>query len=261
MLGILIFSLSPFLASYEIFIYRPDFEKTSLSREFRISVQGEFFGHLQLPSTFPSFNDRSGPEDRWNFGFRNVIFLTPSTSFLAQLVTHDDGGKRTKFDWHFSLRQHLLENLVLIIGHDSDHDSDHQSLLNQKPYFINRNYIGIGIPYDTGKFYLEPFIWFFHHTSERGHLDLSGNKLKQEYGLRLGFWSEETLGLHLQILFQSEELFSRGQTLLSDLILRVRLADWLELSLGGSLWKDIETTRFGERQKFYKLFWGIAIPF
>ncbi len=67
----------------------------------------------------------SGSLDRWNFGFQNIVHFTPTTRFISQLVTHDDGDQRTKFDWHFSLRQTVFENLVFIIGHDSNHDSDH----------------------------------------------------------------------------------------------------------------------------------------
>ncbi len=245
----------------EIFIYRPQKDKKPLSKEKKIFLHGEFFGQLQFPSTFPSYNDQSGAEDRWNYGFRNQIFLTPSTSLLAQLVTHDDGQLRTKFDWHFSLRQNFSENVVLIIGHDSNHDSDHLSLYDLEFFYINRNYIGIGLPYETNNFYIEPFTWFFHNTNQRGHLDLSGNRLRQEFGLRIGAWHENTLGLHFQIIFQTEKLFSLGQALLGDLIVRIKMSDWLELSLGGSLWKDIGLSQLGNHQKFYKVIWGIAIPF
>jgi len=258
---ILSFSFFDSIFAYQIFIYRPIKEKRPLSRESKISLHGEFFGQLQFPSTFPSYNDLSGEEDRWNYGFQNQIFFTDSTSFLAQLVTHDDGHQRTKFDWHFSLRQNFSENLVLIVGHDSNHDSDHLSLHNQKPYYLNRNYIGISLPFEENSFYIEPFTWFFINTNERGHLDLSGNKLRQEFGLRIAAWFEEGISFHFQILAQTEELFSLGQAFLGDLIIRIELAPWLELSLGGGLWKDIETSRLGNQQKFYKFIWGIAIPF
>lgn len=249
------------LFAIEIFIYRPRKDKKPLAQEKRLSIHGELFGHLQFPSTFPSYNDLSGPEDRWNFGFQNLIFFTKNTFLLAQLVTHDDGHRRTKFDWHFSLRHLPFENLVLIMGHDSNHDSDRQSLVGGKPYYVNRNYVGFGIPFKTGIVYIEPFTWFFHNTNERGHLDLSGNKLRQEFGVRVGFWFREKYGFHLQIVSRSETLFALGQTFLSDLIIRIKLSDWIELSFGGGLWKDIVESRLGNKQNYYKLIWGIAIPF
>lgn len=256
------FFFSDSIFAYEIFIYRPYLEKKPLSKENKITIHGEFFGQLQYPSTFPSYNDLSGEEDRWNYGFRNLIFLGENTVFLAQLVTHDDNSNRTKFDWHFSLRQFLSENLVLIIGHDSNHDSDHKSLINQRRFYVNRNYIGFGLPFKTGQFYIEPFTWFLlKNTKQKGHLDLSGNKPRQEYGIRIGIWLEERFGFHFQIFSQTEKLFSSRQTFLADLIIRIRLLDWFELSGGGGLWKDIKTSPLGNKQKFYKLIWGIAIPF
>ena len=247
--------------AYEIFIYRPFLQKDPLSENQKITVHGEFFVHLQNPSTFPSYNDLSGPVDRWNFGFQNRIYLHRKTMFLAQLYTHDDGEKRTKFDWHFSLRQHLHENLVFIIGHDSNHDSDRKSFLNGKPYFTNRNYLGIGIPYEQNGLYIEPFTWFFHHSNQRGHLDLSGDKLVQEYGLRIGIQPDKTFTVNIQILSQSETYFSLGQALLADLVLRIHITPYFEISTGASLWKDIKESRLGNKQKFYKILWGIVIPF
>ncbi|NIO48396.1 MAG: hypothetical protein GTN73_03000 [Candidatus Aminicenantes bacterium] len=248
--------------SYVLFIYRPYLEKRPVSREKKVTLHGEFFGHLQLPSTFPSYNDLSGKEDRWNYGFRNIIFITENTVFLAQLVTHDDNHSRTKFDWHFSLRQFLSRNLVLIIGHDSNHDLDHRSAINQSRYYVNRNYIGLGLPSKKGDFYIEPFLWYLlENTKQRGHLDLSGDSPRYEYGLRVGRWFEDRVGLHFQIFYQTEKLFSRGQTHIADLIVRIRLLDWLELSAGGGIWKDIKTSPSGSKQKFYKLTWGVAIPF
>lgn len=258
---LLLFSFPLSVASYEIFIYRPELPANPLFKEKRITIHGEFFGHLQFPSTYPSYNDLSGPEDRWNFGFQNIISLTDNTAFMAQLVTHDDGHKRTKFDWHFSLRHHLFENLVVIIGHDSNHDSDNQSSVDNKPYYLNRNYIGLGIPYEKNSFYAEPFTWFFHHTNQRGHLDLSGEKLRQEYGLRIGWWLHKQIGFHFQITSQTKVLFSLGEAFYADLIIRVRLLEYLELSLGTSLWKDIQESRWGNQKKFYKFIWGIAVPF
>ncbi|HHF42747.1 MAG TPA: hypothetical protein ENL38_03410 [Candidatus Aminicenantes bacterium] len=250
-----------YLEAQEIFIYRPYLEKKTVFPEKSLSIHGEIFGYLQYPSTFPSYNDLTGPEDRWTYGFQNFIFLTPSTTFLAQLITHDDGGRRTKFDWHFSLRQEIMENLVLIIGHDSNHDSDYQSLLNGHSFYINRNYLGLGLPFEKEGFYLEPFTWFFHHTNQRGHLDLSGEKLKQEYGLRLGALLSPKLTLNLQVIAQSEVYFAVGQAFLADVIFRYYLDDLVHLTLGLSFWKDIQATRWGNKKHFYKVIWGLAIPF
>jgi hypothetical protein len=258
---ILYLSLPAWVSGYEIFIYRPYKEKEALSWQSKIVPHGDFFVQLQNPSTFPSYNDLSGEPDRWNFGFRNIIFLTDSTKFLAQLVVHDDSRKRTKFDWHFSLRQSLFDNLVLIFGHDSDHDSDHVSLDNDKPFYTNRNYVGFGLPIQAANFYIEPFTWFFHHTNQRVHLDLSGNKLHQELGLRLGAIVAEKVTLSFQIFSQTEHYFYLGQAYWMDFIIRMPLRNWLELSLGTSLWKDLETSPLGNRQKFYKFMWGLALPF
>lgn len=260
----LLFLLSLFfhrLEAQEIFIYRPYLEKKPVFPNKTLSIHGEIFGYLQYPSTFPSYNDLSGPEDRWTYGFQNFIFVTPSTTFLAQLITHDDGGRRTKFDWHFSLRQEIMENLVVIIGHDSNHDSDYQSLFNGRAFYVNRNYLGIGLPFETNGFYLEPFTWFFHHTNQRGHLDLSGEKLKQEYGLRLGALLSPRLTINFQVIAQSEVYFAVGQAWLADLIFRYYLDDLIHLSLGVSFWKDIQASRWGNKKHFYKLIWGLAIPF
>lgn len=265
-IGILIFGLIAFflpsaLSGYEIFIYRRYEQKYPLSVEKRVFVHGELFGQLQTPSSFPSYNDLSGREDRWTFGFRNTVFLTPTTSFNAQLIAHDDGDERTKFDWHFSLRQDLTKNIVLIIGHDSDHDSDHTSYVKGKPYYTNRNYIGFGLPFGSKNFVIEPFTWLFHHTNERAYLDLSGSKLKQEYGVRIGALFGEYVGLSFQLIAQSDTLFYRGQMWLADLVFRFRLAQWFELAVGASVWKDLEASPEGNKRSFSKFIWGIAIPF
>ena len=249
------------LHGQEIFVYRVYKEKNPLFPDNKLVLHGEFFGQLQLPSDFPSFNDLSGKDDRWTFGFRNRIFITENFSFLAQLVTHDDGSKRTKFDWHFSLRLNPLENLVLILGHDSNHDSDYQSYVDGMAYFLNRNYAGFGLPFRVGDFYIEPFTWLMIHTNQKGHLDLSGEKLLQEYGVRVGAWIQESFGISLQIVAQSESFFSIGQTFLADVIFQARLWDHLELSLGVSIWKDIQESILGYKQTFFKLNWGIVIPF
>ena len=249
------------LFAYEIFVYRPYKNKRSLFQEKILFLHGEFFGQLQLPGTFPSYNDLTGLEDRWNYGFRTSIFFTDEFSFLAQLVTHDDGSKRTKFDWNFTLRYTPVENLVLIFGHDSNHDSDYQSIIDGYVFFLNRNYLGFGLPFRQGDFYFEPFTWILYITNHRSHLDLSGDELLQEYGIRIGAWFDETFGLSLQIVGQSESLFSLGQAFLADLIFRVRLLNYLELSIGASIWKDIQESRLGKKQTFHKIHWGLAIPF
>lgn len=249
------------LNGYEIFVYRPYQAKKPLFPNNKLTVHGEFYGQLQLPSNFPSYNDLSGKDDRWTFGFRNRIFITENSSFFAQLVTHDDGSKRTKFDWHFSLRWNPLENLVFILGHDSNHDSDYQSVVDGLAYYLNRNYVGIGLPIQWGDFYIEPFTWILYHTNHVGHLDLSGEKLLQEYGIRIGVWIKERVGISCQIIGQSESFFSLGQSFLGDLIIRIKIFENLELSLGGSIWKDIQESSLGNKLTFTKLHWGIAIPF
>jgi len=259
--GLLLSCSNDILLGYEIFVYRPYKTKYPLFPGKKVTPHGEFFGQLQVPSTFPSYNDLSGPEDRWTYGFRNLIFITEDISFLAQLVTHDDGTQRTKFDWHFSLRLNPFENLVLILGHDSNHDSDYQSQQDGFAYYLNRNYLGFGLPFQLGDFYVEPFTWFFYHTNHKGHLDLSGDNLFQEYGLRLGAWFQENFGISFQIVGQSEAFFSLGQAFLADLIFRIKVLNYLELSFGGSIWKDIQESRLGNKQTFFKLHWGIAIPF
>ncbi|MFC2160867.1 hypothetical protein ACFLRX_04365 [Acidobacteriota bacterium] len=245
----------------EVFIFRPKPEKNAVSVEKKITLHGEFFGHLQSPSTFPSFNDMSGLPDRWNFGFQNIIHFTPTTRFLAQLITHDDGRKRTKFDWHFSIRQTVFDNLVLIIGHDSNHDSDHKSWIGQSMYFLNRNYIGFGIPFETGSLYLEPFTWFFSKTNQRSHLDMSGEKVKQEFGINFGYLFDNGIGIHSQIFAQTEGIFAKNQTYRASVFIRFRILKFLELSFGSSVWKDIRESRLGNKDKFYKFMWGIVAPF
>lgn len=257
----LLFLISQPGQAYEIFIYRLFPEKLALDREKKIFVHGELFGQLQLPSNFPSYNDLSGEDDRWTFGFRNFVFLTQSTVLQAQLVTHDDGGQRTRFDWHFSLRQHISPYIALVLGHDSDHDSDHTSYVRGKPYYTNRNYVGFSLPFSGTNFLIEPFSWFFHHTNQRTYLDLSGEKLQHEYGLRLGTLIGEKASLSFQLIIQSDAVFGPGQMVLADLIFRVRLAEWLELASGSSWWRDRETSAAGKKQSFHKLTWGMAILF
>ena len=249
------------ICAQEIFIYRPYLEKNPVSKHQKITLHGEYFGSLVAPGNFPGYNDLSGSRDRWNFGFQNIIFLGERTRFAAQLLTHDNGSRRTKFDWHFSLRHLLFDNLVAIIGHDSNHDSDFESTVNNKRYFVNRNYVGFGLPFMAGKIFFEPFTWFFHHTNQKGHLDYSGEKLVQEYGLRIGVRIKNRLGIYCQIISQSEAYFSFGQAILADLIVRVPVMEYLELSVGARIWTDIQESRMIQKQRFYNIFWGIAIPF
>lgn len=249
------------LSGYELFLYRTYDKKASLAGDHRIHLQGELFGQIQYPSSFPSYNDLSGEDDRWAFGFHNVVFLTESTVLHAQLVAHDDGRQINKFDWHFSLRQNLSQHITLIIGHDSDHDSDHISYVRGKPFYTNRNYVGVSLPIYGPSFLIEPFTWFFHHSNQRAYLDFSGSKLKQEYGLRLGALIGEQASLSFQLIIGSDSVFSSGQMLLADLIFRFRLIEWLELSAGSSWWKDKETSPAGHKQSFHKLMWGAAILF
>jgi hypothetical protein len=249
------------LSAQEIFIYRPDLEKKLLDSKNRISLHGEYFANLLYPGTFPSFNDLTGPEDRWTFGFKNILFLTSGTTFVAQLVTHDDGGMRTKFDWHFSLQQRIHKNAALIFGHDSNHDSDYESIINGKTYYLNRNYVGLGLPIEHNSFFIEPFTWFFHHSNQKNHLDMSGEKLKQEYGIRIGYWYQPSVTFNFQAIAQTDKLFSQGQSLLADLIIRIRLVNFLELSLGARIWMDIKESRLSNKKKYYQIMWGIAVPF
>lgn len=257
--GILL--LPAILAGHELFIYRRYDPRDNLLAQRKITMHGELFGQLLYPSSYPSYNDLSGENDRWNFGFHDHFFISPGTLFHAQLVTHDKDGERTKFDWHFSLRQRLFSVLALDIGHDSDHDSDHTSYLNGKPYYTNRNYVGLHLSWAGASFLVEPFLRFFHSTNQRTYLDLSGEKLHQEYGLRVGVAFGRAGGLSLQVLGQSSTVFGRVETGLAELILRFRLEDWLEATLGGGIWTDARTSPQGKKQTFSKLLWGIAIPF
>jgi hypothetical protein len=260
--GLTLFLLRPpVLSGYEIFLYRRFDPRENILEQKKISMHGELFGQLLSPSTFPSYNDLSGAADRWNFGFHDYFLITPTTLFHAQLVTHDKNGERTKFDWHFSLRQQAARNLALDLGHDSDHDSDHTSLRLGKPYYTNRNYVGVYFPWTGPAYVIEPFIRFFHHTNQRVHLDVSGEKLCQEIGLRVGVAFGESARLSLQVIAQSSQVFGRSEAWLGDLIIRLRLSGWLEASAGGGFWADIRTSPDGNKKTFYKLFWGIAIPF
>jgi hypothetical protein len=253
--------LPPVLPGYEVFIYRRFDLRENLFEQKKITMHGELFGQLLSPSTFPSYNDLSGEEDRWNFGFHNYLLISRGTVLHAQLITHDKDGERTKFDWHFSLRQQVVRNLALDIGHDSDHDSDHTSTLLGRSYYTNRNYFGVVVPWIGKAFIVEPFLRFFHHTNQRVHLDLSGEKLRQELGLRVGASLGEAAALSFQVIAQSSRTFGRSEAWLADLVLRVRLAGWVEATMGGGVWADRVRSPLGTKQTFYKLIWGIAIPF
>ncbi len=249
------------LAGQEVFIYRPYDRKEALTLTSRVTLRGEFSAQLQAPSNFPSYNDLSGPDDRWTIGFQDCLLVTPTTRILAQLVAHNRGADFTKFDWHFSLRQDITRYVVFIIGHDSNHDADHASYRGDKRFFINRNYIGVGVPF-TGKGYLvEPFLRFFHHTNQRTRLDLSGDKLKQESGLRIGAQLSRVTTLSFEALIQSSAFFNLAGAWTADVILRFRLTAWLEATVGGAIWQDWETDSAGKKQTYTKLFWGIAVPF
>ena len=254
-------ALAPLVSGSEIFIYRRFNLKENLLDRGKTIIHGELFGQLLAPSNFPSYNDLSGQADRWNFGFHNYFPLSATTILHAQLITHDDNRQRTKFDWHFSLRQRVVRGLGVEIGHDSDHDSDHASTLLGKPYYTNRNYIGLSFPWPGEAFHVEPFLRLFHHTNQRVHLDLSGARLRQELGLRAGAEIGKKAVLSLQLVAQSSRTFGRSEAWLGDLILRLRLTGWLEMSIGGSVWSDLIISPLGTSQTFHKLNWGIAIPF
>jgi len=259
--AILQFALAAPLTGSEVFIHRQFDNKDAISRTGRLTLRGEIFSNILAPSDFPSYNDLSGPVDRWTLGFQDFVLITPTTRLLAQLVSHNLGGEFTKFDWHFSLRQRLARNLVLVLGHDSDHDADHASELDGKPFYTNRNYIGVGAPFTAGVFCLEPFFRFFHHTHQPTRLDLSGGELKQESGLRLGARFSPAVTLSFQGLIQSSAVFDLAQAWMADVILRFRLTDWLEATVGGRIWQDWGTDPAGGKQTFTKLMWGIALPF
>ncbi len=245
----------------EIFIHRPPEPGRSITETGRVHLRGEIFGWLCAPSNLPGFNDATGPADRWNFGFQDRVAVTPSTDLLLQLLTHDDGGRRTKFDWHFDLHQRLLPHLSLILGHDSDHDSDHASVHRGRPYYANRNYIGVGFPIEAGGLYLEPFTWFFHNTNVDSWLDMSGRHLVQEFGLRAAVRLDPAVSLHLQGYGQCDAAFGPARTWVVEGFARAALAGWLQLSAGASFWMDATVSPAGRRLNYHKITWGIVIPF
>ncbi len=90
---------------------------------------------------------------------------------------------------------------------------------------------------------------------------MSGENVKQEYGIRMGYWFENGLSLHGQILAQTDKMLAAGNTYMATVFMRIRIIKFLELSLGASLWKDTRESLLGNKDKFYKLMWGIVIPF
>jgi hypothetical protein len=250
------------LSAYEMFVFRRYDRKEAISLTGKLTLRGELFGQLQAPSSFPSYNDLSGPDDRWTYGFQDFFLITPTTRLLVQLVTHDSGGERTKFDWHFSLRQEVVPNLVLLLGHDSEHDSDRASYHHGRRFYNNRNYFGVCAPFAGDDLLVEPFLRFFHDTTnQRTRLDLSGEEIRQESGLRVGARFGPAVTLSFQGLIQSSAVFDLAQAWLADLILRFRLTDWLEATVGGGIWRDWGADAAGRKQTYSKLIWGIAVPF
>jgi hypothetical protein len=77
----------------------------------------------------------------------------------------------------------------------------------------------------------------------------------------MGARIEDKLILSAQFMGQAEDLFSLGQAVLGDFIIRLNFICPLELSLGASFWADIQESRLGNKKYFYKFFWGLAIPF
>jgi hypothetical protein len=68
-------ALASRLAGYELFIYRQFDKKEAASRTGRLTMRGEVFGQLQSPSSYPSYNDLSGPVDRWTYGFQDNFLI------------------------------------------------------------------------------------------------------------------------------------------------------------------------------------------
>jgi hypothetical protein len=83
----------------------------------------------------------------------------------------------------------------------------------------------------------------------------------QEFGFRVGTWIEELVGISFQWIAQSQARFSTAQAYRADLVIRVKLMNYLEFSAGTWIWRDIQESPKGNKQQFYSIFWGIAIPF
>ncbi len=71
----------------------------------------------------------------------------------------------------------------------------------------------------------------------------------------------QTVSLSLQVIGQSSRVFGGNEVWLGDLFFRIRLADWLEATLGAGIWSDLLTSPLGNKQTFYKMTWGMAVPF
>jgi len=90
---------------------------------------------------------------------------------------------------------------------------------------------------------------------------MSGEKVKQEFGIRLGYWFENGVGIHGQIFAQTDNLLAAAQTYRATLFIHIRIFESLEISLGSSIWKDIRESNLGHKDMFYKFMWGIVVPF
>jgi len=259
---LLLLPLAARLAGYEMFVFRRYDRKEAFSLTGRVRLQGDLFAQVQAPSSFPSYNDHSGPADRWTIGFQEQLVITPTTFLVGQLVAHNRGPEFTKFDWHFSLRQEVMSNLVVLFGHDSDHDADHESLLDGKHYFTNRNYFGVEVPVTGADLLVEPFLRFFlGSTRQPTRLDLTGDEISQESGVRLGARFGPSVTLSAQALVQSSAVFNLAQAWLAEVIVRFRLTGWLEATVGGTVWQDWGEDTAGVKQTFSRLSWGLAVPF
>jgi len=91
--------------------------------------------------------------------------------------------------------------------------------------------------------------------------DLTGGKVEQEYGLRAGAQLGKSVTASLQVIAQFDTVFNIEQTLIADLIFRLRLTEWLQLAAGTSIWTDLVTSPLGMKQSYSKLIWGMAILF
>jgi len=85
--------------------------------------------------------------------------------------------------------------------------------------------------------------------------------MKQEFGIKLGYWFENGVGIHSQIIAQTDNLLAAAQTYMATMFIRIRIFKPLEISLGSSIWKDIRESNLGNKDIFYKFMWGIVVPF
>jgi hypothetical protein len=246
------------LSGYEVFIYRRFDPRENLFDQKRITLHGELFGQLLSPSTFPSYNDLSGEEDRWNFGFHNYLLISPSTVLHTQLLTHDMGGERTKFDWHFSVRQQLIRSLASIWGMIRPRFGPHQHLRG-RPYYSTAITSG-SMCLEAGSLLsstLHPIL----PSHEPDSILTLGRETPSELRPAGRHVPRGVVGFSFQLLPSPAVPSAGSEVWLGDLILRARLAGWLETTLGGGVWSDLIRSPLGNKQTFYKLIWGIAIPF